>query len=70
MYVKSVEELLKQKLQAKPEVLHSELLDGLTHQERIGLVDTIREMERSKLLKREMWRNEQGKLVPRYIRVG
>jgi hypothetical protein len=70
MYVKSVEDLLTTRLQAKPEVDHSELLDGLTHQERLGLIDTIREMERTGKLKRTMARNEQGKLVPRYVRVG
>lgn len=70
MYVKSVEDLLTARLQAKPEVGHAELLDGLTHQERIGLVDTIREMERTGKLKRTMQRNESGKLVPVYVRVG
>jgi hypothetical protein len=70
MYVKSVDDLLTTRLQAKPEVLHSELLDGLTHQERIGLVDTIREMERAGKLKRTLQRNESGKLVPVYLRVG
>lgn len=70
MYVKSVETLLVTRLQAKPEVLHSELLDGLTHQERIGLIDTIREMERAGKLKRTMQRNTEGKLVPVYVRVG
>jgi hypothetical protein len=70
MYVKSVETLLTNRLQAAPEVAHSELLDGLTHQERLGLVDTIREMERAGKLKRTMQRNEAGKLVPVYVRVG
>ena len=70
MYVKSVEDLLTTRLQAKPEVGHAELLDGLTHQERLGLIDTIREMERAGKLKRTMQRNESGKLVPVYVRVG
>ena len=70
MYVKSVEDLLTTRLQAKPEVPHAELLDGLTHQERLGLLDTIREMERNGKLKRTMQRNELGKLVPVYVRVG
>ena len=69
MYVKSVEDLLVDRLQAKPEVAHSELLDGLTHQERLGLMDTIREMARTGKLKRTLQRNEQGKLVPVYQRV-
>ena len=70
MYVKSVEDLLVARLQAKSEVAHSELLDGLTHQERLGLVDTIREMARTGKLERTLQRNEQGKLVPVYKRVG
>jgi len=70
MYVKSVEDLLTSRLQEKPEVGHAELLDGLTHQERIGLLDTIREMARTGKLKRTMQRNEAGKLVPVYVRVG
>lgn len=70
MYIKSVEDLLVARLQAKPEVGHAELLDGLTHQERIGLVDTIREMARKGKLKRELRRNEEGKLVPVYSRAG
>lgn len=70
MYVKSVEDLLTTRLQAKASVPHSELLDGLTHQERLGLIDTIREMERTGKLKRTLQRNESGKLVPVYVRVG
>ena len=70
MYVKSVEDLLTARLQEKPEVAHAELLDGLTHQERLGLLDTIREMARTKKLERTLQRNEQGKLVPVYKRIG
>lgn len=70
MYVKSVEDLLTTRLQAAPSVNHADLLEGLTHQERLGLIDTIREMERTGKLKRTMQRNELGKLVPVYVRVG
>lgn len=71
MYVKSVEDKVSQALQSAPEVLHATLLDGLTHQERLGLIDTIREMERQGLLKRDIsTRDANGKLVLRYLRVG
>jgi len=70
MYVKSVEDKVKAALQAKSPIDHSEINQNLTHQENIGLIDTIREMERLGLLKREMQRNERGKLVLRYVRVG
>lgn len=70
MYVKSVEDLLVARLQANKEVAHSDLLEGLSHQERLGLLDTIREMARTGKLKRTLQRNEQGKLVPVYQRVG
>jgi len=70
MYVKSVEDKVKAALAAKSPVAHSEINQNLTHQESIGLIDTIREMERLKLLKRELSRNAEGKLVLQYTRVG
>lgn len=71
MYVVSVQEKLTKALQSAPEVLHSEFVAGLEHHERIGLLDTVREMERNKLLKRDVTKkDERGKMVLRYLRVG
>lgn len=71
MYVKSVEEKLTAALQASPAVSHASILVGLEHRERIGLLDTVREMERQGLLKRDLSeRDERGKMVLRYLRVG
>jgi hypothetical protein len=71
MYVKSVEEKLTSALQASPAVTHAQILEGLEHQERLGLLDTVREMQRNGLLKRDLTeRDERGKPILRYIRVG
>lgn len=70
MYVESFAQKVTQALQASPTVDHSALLEGLTHQENLGVVDTLREMERRGQLRRELQRGEDGKLVLRYVRVG
>ncbi len=71
MYVKSVEDKLKSALQTSPAVTHAQIVEGMEHQERIGLLDTVREMERNGLLKRDLTqRDERGKMILRYIRVG
>lgn len=71
MYVKSVEEKVSSALQASPAVTHAQIVEGMEHHERIGLLDTVREMERNGLLKRDLSeRDERGKRILRYIRVG
>lgn len=70
MYVESFAQKVSQALQASPVVDHSALIQNLNHQENLGVVDTLREMERRKLLKRELQRGDDGKLVLRYVRVG
>lgn len=71
MYVASVEEKLTAALQAAPAVTHQQIVQGMEHQERIGFLDTVREMERNRLLKRDLSeRDEKGKRVLRYLRVG
>ena len=70
MYVESFAQKVKDALQANPVVDHSALIQNLTHQENLGVVDTLREMQRRNELKRELQRGEDGKLVLRYARVG
>lgn len=71
MYVVSVQEKLTRALQNAPAVTHAEFVQGLEHHERIGLLDTVREMERNGLLKRDLsQRDERGKMILRYVRVG
>jgi len=71
MYVKSVEDKLKAALQASPAVTHAQIVEGMEHVERLGLLDTVREMERNGLLKRDLTqRDERGKMILRYLRVG
>lgn len=70
MYVKSVEEKVLAALASQSPLPHSAISGNLTHQESIGLLDTVREMQRVGLLRRELIRNEAGKLVLHYVRVG
>jgi hypothetical protein len=71
MYSKSLEAKIVQALQSKPEVLHSELLVGLEHGERLAMLDTVREMARNGLLKRDISQKDaNGRMILRYLRVG
>jgi hypothetical protein len=71
MYVKSLEDKFKTALQASPSVTHESIVDGLTHQERIGMLDTVREMERLGMLRRDLSeRDANGRRVLRYVRSG
>ena len=69
MYVPSVEEKMTAALQSAPEVVHSEFIEQLDYNERRGLLDTARDMERRNLLKRDVSQIVDGKLVLRYLRV-
>jgi len=70
MYVESFAQKVTQALQASPVVDHSALIQNLSHQENLGVIDTLREMERRGTLRRELQRGDDGKLVLRYVRVG
>lgn len=71
MYVVSVEEKLTAALQNAPAVTHEAIIQDMQHHERIGFIDTVREMERNGLLKRDLSeRDANGKRVLRYLRVG
>jgi hypothetical protein len=70
MYVESFAQKVTTALQANAVVDHSTLIQNLSHQESLGVIDTLREMERRGQLRRELQRGEDGKLVLRYVRVG
>lgn len=72
MYVQEFADKVTAALQANAVVDHAALIGNLTHQERLGVLDTIREMERQGKLKRDMTQRDAttGKLVLRYVRVG
>jgi hypothetical protein len=71
MYVVSVQEKLTAALQSTPSVTHDEFVKGLQHNERLGLLDTVREMQRKGLLRRDISeRDADGKMVLRYVRIG
>lgn len=69
MYVDSFASKVTAALQASPTVDHAALVENLTHQERLGVMDTISELERQGKLKRELQRGTDGKLKLRYTRV-
>jgi len=69
MYVESVAEKVRTALKANAIVPHTVLVDTFSHPERVGWYETIVEMERRGEVKRQLIRNEQGKLVLHYIRV-
>jgi len=70
MYVESFAQKVTAALQANAVVDHSALIQNLSHQENLGVIDTLRELERRGVLRRELQRGEDGKLVLRYVRVG
>lgn len=70
MYVKSVEEKLTSALQANPAVNYGEFAKTLDYQEQRGLLDTVRVMEKSGKLKRDLSEKVDNKAVLRILRVG
>lgn len=70
MFVKSLADKVVAALQTQSPLPHSTLATNLTHQESIGMLDTIRELQRVGVLRRELIRGEDGKLVLHYVRVG
>jgi len=71
MYLASLQEKISLALQTSPELVHSEFVKSLDHREQIALLDTVREMQKRKLLKRDIsQKTEDGKMILRYLRVG
>ena len=68
MYVKSVEEKLTSALQANETVNYGEFAAQLNFPEQRGLLDTVRDMEKRGLLRRDLSEKVDGKAVLRILR--
>lgn len=71
MYVESLATKVKTALQSSQAVTHESLLSGLSHEERVGMLDTLRQLEKEGVLNRDLsLRDENGRMILRYVRKG
>lgn len=65
----SVEQKLRDALQANPVVVHEAFVDTLDHREKIMLLDTVRDLQKRGVLKRDISEKVEGHAVLKYVRV-
>ena len=63
-----LEDKIVQALQANPALEHGVFAATLEHRDRQYLLDTVRDMERRGLLRRDLTLKRDGKAVLRYLR--
>lgn len=65
----SVEQKLRDAIQAQGTVTHEDFIQTLDHREKIMLLDTVRELQKRGVLKRDISEKVEGRSVLKYVAV-